>query len=291
MEPEHATPGRTIPAAGGRPTAKILQRLVSAAAILVAVSTCAGNGGSGADVSAPSGNAQLIPEPLPAPELCQQVFFCDFEMSPTECGFHEQAKSPPRASIVDVGRSGARSVRLHTQPGDRNVAGSGSAERNDLTLSQEATGCYAGAEQVWEHSILFPDDFTAPSNIWYVVADFHNTDLGPGQANFHVDASRFDGPTLWLRGYAGQQRSETFNVRLARIVKNEWYDFVYHVKWSSGSDGFFKAWVNGVLMLAHRGPTLYEGQGCYLKLANYHAAFGQASSVLHDRIIRRDVTP
>ncbi len=51
---------------------------------------------------------------------------------------------------------------------------------------------------------------------------------------------------------------------------------------------------NGVLKLDHRGPTLYAGQGVYLKLANYHSAFGSPSSVIHDRIIRgttwRDVS-
>ena len=70
------------------------------------------------------------------------------------------------------------------------------------------------------------------------------------------------------------------------IVRNTWYDFVYHVKWSSGSDGYMQAWVNGVLMLDHRGPTLYTGYGVYLKLANYHSATGQASSIIHDRVVR-----
>jgi hypothetical protein len=70
------------------------------------------------------------------------------------------------------------------------------------------------------------------------------------------------------------------------VVKNQWYDFVYHVRWSSGSDGFMRAWVNGVKKLDHRGPTLYAGQGCYLKLANYHTPFGQGSSIIHDRVIR-----
>jgi hypothetical protein len=179
-------------------------------------------------------------------------------------------------------------VRLHTEPGDNNVYGSGSHERNDLTLSESATGCYAGREQLWEHSILFPDDFVVPPNIFYTVADFHNN--GSGQANFHVDASRYDGPTLWLRAYGGSQNSQTFNVRLCPIVKNQWYDFVYHVKWSPGSDGFFKAWVNGVQKVNHSGPTLYVGQNCYLKLANYHSAFGQPSSVIHDRVIRYDIS-
>jgi len=44
--------------------------------------------------------------------------------------------------------------------------------------------------------------------------------------------------------------------------------------------------VNGAKKMDYRGPTLYAGQGCYLKLANYHTVFGQASSVIHHRVIR-----
>ena len=69
-------------------------------------------------------------------------------------------------------------------------------------------------------------------------------------------------------------------------MKNVWYDFVYHLKWSSGADGYITAWVNGALKMSYKGPTLYAGQGCYLKLANYHTAFGRPSSVIHDRIVR-----
>jgi uncharacterized membrane protein YgcG len=72
----------------------------------------------------------------------------------------------------------------------------------------------------------------------------------------------------------------------AAVVQNQWYDFVYHVKWSSGSDGFFQAWVNGQQLLNFNGPTLYVGQSCYLKLANYHTPLGLGVSVIHDRIVR-----
>ena len=91
------------------------------------------------------------------------------------------------------------------------------------------------------------------------------------------------GPTVIMED-AGNQYS--YGANIGPLVKNVWYDFVYHVKWSSGSDGYFQAWVNGVLKLDHHGPTLYSGYGVYLKLANYHPAFGQSSSVIHDRVIR-----
>jgi hypothetical protein len=211
-------------------------------------------------------------------------FSCAFMHAASDCGFYEQAKVRGRASLVRGGRTGGYAVRLHTAPGDNNVYGSGRAERTDLSLSEEATDCSQGREAWWAHSILFPDDYVAPlSGGWGVVFDFHHTGR-TGQANFHVDAMP---EGLRLRGYGGPViDGGHYEAVLGPVRRGAWYDFVYHVRWSSGPDGWFRAWVNGAKALDHRGPTLYSGQGCYLKLANYHSAFGRASSVIHDRVIR-----
>ncbi|HZM33731.1 MAG TPA: Ig-like domain-containing protein [Burkholderiales bacterium] len=209
-------------------------------------------------------------------------FSCSFESSPTDCGFYEQAKQPGRATLVSTSREGSRAVRLYTQSGDNNVSGSGTWERNDLSLGQALTDCSQGKEQWWAHSVLFPSDYNLPNN-GGVVMDFHHTGSS-GQANFHVDAMSTG---LRLRGYGGTSvDSGRYQVELGPVVRNQWYDFVYHVKWSSGSDGFMHAWVNGVKKLTHYGPTLYSGMGCYLKLANYHDPMGKSSAVIHDRVRR-----
>jgi polysaccharide lyase-like protein len=250
--------------------------------------------------------------------LAAQEFFCTFSASPTECGFVEQYKGmdavpplPGRASIVGIGRDGGTGVRLHTEPGDNFVAGSELMERNDLYLSPEATGCPAGGacegrEQWWAHSVLFPDDFAMPTWHMYVVLDFHFTNPGGGQANFHMNfypqADTTLPGNLILRGFGGAQDMANPYAVIAvapPVAKNIWYDFVYHVRWSSGSDGFFDAWLRKgsepvyKRVLAHKGPTLYVNQGIYLKLANYHVPIcegvncvGPASSVIHDRVAR-----
>jgi hypothetical protein len=233
-----------------------------------------------------------------APDAPAVTFFCGFEHSPRDCGFTEQAKSAGRASIVSRAREGRKAVRLHTEPGDRNVAGSGAAERDDLSLSQAATGCYPGQEQWWAHSILFPNDYADPPEStlsrwnWGVVFDFHQS-AGSGPVTFEVEAMPVsaispDRPTgLRFSGAGGDPNNPaTYSAAIGPVVRNAWYDFVYHVKWSAGADGFFYAWVNGVQKLAYTGPTLYVNQGCYLKLANYHSAFGQPVSVIHDRVVR-----
>ncbi|MGH8641473.1 MAG: heparin lyase I family protein [Burkholderiales bacterium] len=224
-------------------------------------------------------------------------YACTFRDSWTECRFAEQAKVRGRASLVDI--AGMRGVRLHTRPGDSNVAGSGDAERNDLTLSQGATDCYEGREQWWAHSILFPDDYVDPPAStrsqwnWGVVFDFHNSAPGEGQANFQINAMpataiAADRPTglNFQVAYGSQTRPTVYNAPIGPVVRNVWYHFVYHVKWSSGAGGYITAWVNGARKMHYKGPTLYAGQGCYLKLANYHSAFGKPSSVIHARVLR-----
>lgn len=204
----------------------------------------------------------------------------------------EQKAGTNRASVVTVGRDGGTGLRLHTQPGDNNVSGSGAHERNDVALPQATTDGYEGREHWWAHSVLFPDDYVSPpAGSWGTVFDFHDTRNQGGQANFHIFAGS-DG-LLKFRGHGGPTvvtdsagNEFSYGADIGPVVKNVWYDFVYHVKWSSGSDGFFQAWVNGELKLDHRGPTLYNGYGVFLKLANYHSAFGQSSSVIHDRVVR-----
>jgi hypothetical protein len=230
----------------------------------------------------------------PADAQAAAQFSCGFQSSWGACGFTAQAKAPDRVSLVAL--AGMPGVRLRTVPGDDDVAGSGKAERTDLALSPRGTGCAEGAEQWWAHSVLFPDDYALPVATpsirwpWGVVFAFHHTG-SQGQANFQVDVAG-DPPVLRFAISAGPTVSDgapgsaTRRWRVGPVVKNRWYHFVYQVKWSSSSDGGFDAWVNGEHMLEYRGPTLYAGQQCYLKLANYHTPVGKPVSVVHARIIR-----
>jgi hypothetical protein len=222
-------------------------------------------------------------------------FSCTFASSSwLGCGFTLQATSSDRITSTEV--AGVRAVRLETLPGDQRVAGSGRAERTDLALSPQATGCEEGAEQWWRHALLFPDDYVLPQVTpadpwpWGVVFDFHQTG-SEGQANFQVQvAGRPPGLQLAISGGPvvsnGGPGSPTRQFAVGPIIKNHWYEFVYHVRWSSGADGLFAAWVDGRSVLAYRGPTLYAGQGCYLKLANYHTPVGKPVAVVHARLQR-----
>jgi hypothetical protein len=221
------------------------------------------------------------------------LLFCDFTNPLASYGFTEQALHPGRATLVTI--AGRTAVRLHTEPGDNNVNGSGTWERNDLQLGLTFN---EGDRIKVKHSILFPDDyFDPPESVgaaWNagVVADFHNTTPGGGQANFMVLADPVlatsqDRPTglSFLLESGDQNNPVPHPYPIGPIIRNIWYDFDYDILFASGPNGFFNASVNGVRKMSYTGQTLYPGQGVYMKLANYHSPFGKASSVCHSEVI------
>src|SRR6185369_3065866 len=141
-------------------------------------------------------HAQLA---VPTADASNILLSCSFPSSPGSCGYQEESAVPGRATVYGAGRDGNTSIRLHTEPGDANITGSGGNERDDIALSSDATQCRDGSEQWWAHSIMFPSDFVLSPGWGQVVFDFHNTGSGPGQANFEI-AVKPDG-TMQMRGY------------------------------------------------------------------------------------------
>jgi hypothetical protein len=262
---------------------------------------CGGGGGSGGKASTPgtvsaaasasAGPASGSPGASTQGISPNALWSCNFPKAPTDCGLQEQMVESTRATIVSPGRDGPTAVQLTTQPGDSNVDGSGTSERADLELPPSSNYCNQGQEEWWAHSLMFPSTYVAPpvgaTPNWGVVFDFHHT--GPtGQANFQI-VSLPTGLELWISGGATVVNAPTdpgfSRSAIGPLNQNVWYDFIYHVKWSAGSDGYFQAWLNGTQVLNFSGPTLYTGQSCYLKLADYHTPIGAPVSVIHSRIV------
>src|SRR5688572_3980120 len=187
--------------------------------VLVAVSLVLGAAAASANDESSVPAARGTPPPSSAEALslagvaagsARRAFSCTFANSPTECGFKVQEKVPGRASIVGFGRDGGRALRLHTRPGDNNVHGSGNMHRTDVYLAHSGGApilYHEGQEQVWELSIMFPDDFAFPKWHTYALVNFHHE--GGTGANIFEFGFRKD-PTgdlkpgiLAFRGAAG----------------------------------------------------------------------------------------
>src|SRR5436853_351678 len=233
------------------------------------------------------------PPPASAQISPNAAWSCEFANSATACGFYLQAAASNRAAVVGPGRDGSTAIELTTRLGDINIAGSDSNERADLALSPSSKYCNQGQEEWWAHSLMFPPGYVPPAVAavwnWGALFDFHNSAAGGGQPNFMVYATP-TGLELHMAGGANTVNRPSdpgyYSIAIGPITKNVWYDFVYHVKWSSGSDGLFQAWLNGRQVMNYSGPNLYVGQSCYLKLANYHTPLGVPVSVIHSRVVR-----
>jgi polysaccharide lyase-like protein len=121
---------------------------------------------------------------------------------------------------------------------------------------------------------------------WNIFTQFHNTGT-TGQANVHF--AIVDRKTVGLRVDGGNVRNpREKSFALARFAPGRWYDFVFHVKWSSNPKvGFVEVWVNRAKVLKKKTlATLYAGQGVYLKQGFYRAAYGGTTVVYHDGMRR-----
>src|SRR2546429_8784970 len=103
------------------------------------------------------------PQPAHAQISPNAVWSCEFTNSPTDCGLYLEAAASTRAALVGPGRDGPTAVPLTTQPGDINIAGSGSEEGARLGVARTPAHCNQGQGGGGGASRLFsPGGFAPP---------------------------------------------------------------------------------------------------------------------------------
>jgi hypothetical protein len=254
-------------------------------------------------VEAKDSTAPVAPPPPPPPAPSSEVLWQWDATKVAPFGIHAKPAADwgdnPRVTLVNVG--GMPGVRLLTMPGDDHLYGSNDWERSDLRLGNAETDASEGKEQWWSFLHWIPDDYAElpPSPLvpppWYsgLLMDFHNSADKGGQANAQLmampptatDSGRPIGLHFQVSG--GDPAKPTMGqYPIGPIVRNVRLPFVYHVIWSATNNGLIEGWLDGRQFMKHVGPTLYTGEGAYLKLANYHSAIGKPSAVIHGRVIR-----
>jgi hypothetical protein len=193
-----------------------------------------------------------------------------------------QALQGPATVVSTRVREGRYSARFEVRP---KPSPDGFGERSEVL---HRTGEQAGDESWWAWSTYFPDDFNPnPDTWWNIFTDWHHTGTS-GQANAHFEVNTMYHPwKIQLRTFGGQQDQNQRRFLLSDFKRNAWVDFVFHVRWAPDNTGFVEAWVDGehVLPLTNT-PTIYEGQGVYLKQGLYRGPSSVTSVVYHDGMRR-----
>ena len=192
-----------------------------------------------------------------------------------------QALQGPATVVGTRARDGRYSARFEVRPNPSPDAPQG--ERSEVLHS---TGERAGDESWWAWSTYFGQDFRpTEGTFWNIFTDWHNT-APTGQANVHFEVNTVTSPwTIQMRTFGGQQDQNQQIFVLSDFRRDAWVDFVFHVRWAPDNTGFVEAWVDGqhVLPLTNT-PTIYQGQGVYLKQGLYRAPLQRDER----RVPRRD---
>lgn len=132
-------------------------------------------------------------------------------------------------------------------------------ERSELSEKNKETA--AGSEYWYEWNIYFPEEYL---NVYPT-----KTSLG----QFHQDKSS----VIWMfqnsdGGYhlSDQTTNEYYKLIDEDDLRGKWHKIEIQVKWSKGSDGFFRVWVNGEQKVDLRGQTM-NAERVYFKYGVYRS--------------------
>ena len=222
---------------------------------------------------------------LPTLATASTVWRGDFETGNTSQWDRQQTVSSSRLLVVSSpAREGRYALKTTVRQGDNPINASGN--RNELLyLDREP----AGSEFFYKWSTLFPQSFPR-SPKWQIFTQWHHDGNGgsPPLEFYVVD----DQLRLRVGGANGKI------IWRAPLQREQWNDFVLHVKWSPDPKaGFVELYHNGkVVVPLMKVATQYSGQLNYLKLGLYRdASISPEGVVFHDGFVQatrlEDVMP
>jgi len=199
-----------------------------------------------------------------------------------------QAVSGGARVVTSPVRQGRYAARFVVRPGDDPVVGGERAEVMALTGESE------GKESWWAWSTYFPTGFHPNPGAWNVFTQWHHTGHScQSPVDFAVN-TYLSPPRLRLYLNTGKLNLSTCRASFIRqwnfavLRRNRWYNFVFHVKWSSNASiGFVQLWVNGRLAIPKTHvPTLLQGMGVYVKQGFYRGRSNLTTTIFHDGLRR-----
>jgi hypothetical protein len=146
---------------------------------------------------------------------------------------------------TNYARSGMYSAEITVHEGDIDAAGDGDTrvERAELDSGHFAL---RGREAWYGFSLLVPKDFPIVDDR-LVISSCKQSDVSRP-----IVAQRFRNGKHTVT-IESQGREKSYN--LPRIRLGQWIDMVYHLRYSTGTDGLVEIWMNGKQVVSYSGPA------------------------------------
>lgn len=242
----------------------------------------------------------LLSQPASSRAAETGAFTGDFESGDlSQWDGKEAARADSVAVVTGPVRSGRYAARFTVRPGERVSNGNRAEIFTD-------PGHQAGSEVWYAWSFLIPDDFVDTEwrpKLWQCIGQWHDQpdkSLGETWANFpgrspsiavyYTSKNGKSAIEFWAGTY-GKDENQTIVAR-APIVKGEWQDVMFHIRWSQGADGFVEPFLNGKPVIApdekeHRayGANMWNAASHYLKIGLYRTSeITTTNSVYFDEV-------
>ena len=213
------------------------------------------------------------------------VWFCgDFETGGLQGWAWDIAREEAAVVVRSPVRRGRYAVRITLTPGDS----AASKERAELKVRDKEIERFHGRQgrEMWYGwSLLIPAEHAdPPGKQFQILGQWHHRPGKPAPAG--GGRSRVTGPPpltvhltshnrrdhLMLVGHSAP-KPPPLTLGIQPIRRGAWNDLVFHIRWSTGRDGFVEAWVNGRPWTQGKmyGPTLYSSVSNYLRLGLYRS--------------------
>jgi hypothetical protein len=222
-----------------------------------------------------------VPAGIAAPRPGGVWFRGDFETGRLDGWIWDRPRPGSIQVVTQPVRKGRHAVRVTLAPGD--IAAS--KERVELKVGDreiERLHGGPGGEMWYGWSVLIPADYAdPPGDQFQILAQWHHRRseganpggrfhvTGPPPLTLHLDAYENRHVLSLIGRAAPQEPRHTLGARPIR--KGAWIDLVFHIRWSTGGDGFVEAWLDGQPLTPGKvyGPTLYSAVSNYLRLGLY----------------------
>jgi hypothetical protein len=163
---------------------------------------------------------------------------------------------------TNFARFGNYSIRFELRKTDGDIGGSKRSEALRYTKSEPLRN----VERWYGASTFLPTEYVTDPAAELVT-------------QWHTDAGS---PPLALWTQNGQWKVIIMGQAtvLGNYQRNVWVDWVYHVKWSSTSDGLIEVWKNGVKVISKAGANIYANSigGAYFRVGLYKWPWKQGSN-------------
>lgn len=198
--------------------------------------------------------------------------------------------------VVDSPALGKYAVKISTEDGkcikiDQDKHGECKRYHSQLVKNTDER---PGTDSRWSESIFWPDGFHPNPDVFNDFGGWHpRSGDTPCQGNVALETPRgSSGPdySLEVTIHGGHSCADNVDSSLAigSFSPGRWHRIDWHIKWSTGDDGFVEVSVDGEKKGRLTGPNQYEdsggGPGVYFKLGLYSGRGGGGTTVFFDDI-------